>query len=188
MLARQWSTTGLLLVAFAGAWSCTGANPDYMQTTCEVGLRLCVDSPRRPSYPVVCGRNTAGQLTLIDERCPQGAQCQAGLCLAPSGAKSCSRQRDCGATEACVPLLKDASAKALAQFCLPAAAAALAPAQRCERDEDCKTFFCVPFRNGNFCLKACTDDKDCTSPESCRPVDMTITGIAGRVQSCNPPR
>ena len=171
-------------LALPCAVCCTAENPAYMMgTPCEVGLRQCVMSMRR-DYPVVCGRNEAGNLALLDERCPTAATCQAGLCMAPAGAKGCGRQADCQKTEVCVPLLGEG--KALATYCLPSAAALAAPAQRCDIDDDCQSYLCLPFRTGSRCLKACATALDCEIPDECRSLNITVTGVAGAVKTCLP--
>jgi hypothetical protein len=181
MVRGRAALAALALLCAAG---CTAPNPAYMmETPCEVGARQCVMSPRR-AYPVVCGRDDSGSLALLDERCPTPAACQAGLCQAPTGAKACARQGDCAKTEVCVPLVGEG--RALAAVCLPAAAAIAAPGQRCELDEDCQSYLCLPFRTGNRCLKTCATALDCEIPDECRSLNITVTGVAGAIKSCLP--
>lgn len=164
--------------------SCTATNPEF-DSPCAAGARVCVESPRRASYPVVCGQNEAGKLALLDERCPGGI-CQSGLCASPPGAKSCGSQGDCSKGEVCAPLVTSSDFTTLAYFCLPAAQAPLTPGQRCDADEDCQSYLCLPYRNGNFCLRACRTGQDCTIPDDCRSLNITITGVSGTIQSCSP--
>ncbi|MCS6914741.1 MAG: hypothetical protein RMK29_18835 [Myxococcales bacterium] len=178
-------TGRLAMAVLVIASACTAPNPDFMmQTPCQAGLRQCVMTPRG-NYPVVCGLHERGELTLLAERCPSSAACQAGLCVPPADAPSCTRQRDCRTGQVCVPLVA-AEGRMLSGFCIPAGTGSAAPGQRCETDENCQTHLCLPFRNGNYCLRACRADQDCDIPDECRELNITVTGVAGRIRSCLP--
>lgn len=174
-------TMAVLLAATA----CTAPNPGFMmQMPCEAGLRQCVMTARG-AYPVVCGLDERGEMALLAERCPSSAACQAGLCVPPAGARGCTRQRDCDRGQVCVPLVTT-EGRALEGFCLPSVAAGAEPGQRCERDDDCQSYLCLPFRTGNYCLRTCRTAQDCNIPDECRELNITVTGVAGRIRSCLP--
>lgn len=186
---RVRALPGFLVLSWV---ACTAPNPLYNSDgVCQPADRTCVDSPRRPPYPVVCGLGPDGALSFQEERCPAGARCQEGLCVAPAGARSCAQkgQGECAKGEACVPLVSDATARTLGAFCVAAATAAKAgPGEACEKDEDCQTYLCLPYLSGNRCLRACRERQGCTIPDECRALNVTITGISGTIHSCAPVR
>ena len=173
----------LLPFAVACLATCTAPNPTFMETTCDAGSRQCVVS-QGGSYPVVCTKDDGGRMALVQERCPVSAECQAGLCAAPVGAKRCTRQPDCEATQVCVPLVGEQ--RTLQSFCLPLPIAERAPQDPCSVDKDCKSYFCLPSSSGNRCLKTCAAAEDCKIPDECRSLNITVTGVAGAIQTCLP--
>lgn len=166
--------------------ACTVPNPDYVPDAgdCPLGERRCIKSLEGDFFPVVCTQTDGGGGLLVREPCPAQAACKAGRCAAPDGAQGCSRQRDCGAGEVCVPLLSGAQ---VASFCLPAQVGLLQPGARCQRDAECQSLLCLQHKSGKFCLKACKDDSDCGIPNVCGPFRVTVSGIQAMIGSCTQP-
>jgi hypothetical protein len=163
--------------------ACTAPNPLYTSDAafCTIGTRQCLNSPNgtSPPTPVVCGLGTDG-LTLLTDRCPTGAQCQDGLCVPPTGAMTCVRQKDCPG-QSCVPLV---NGDALGTFCI-SNNGMVAPGGACQADSDCQSFLCLQQSTGKFCLEVCQTAKDCGIPRQCIPFNVTVTGIQGSILSCS---
>lgn len=175
---------GALIVASFSVFGCTAPNPEYPEPlSCAPGERRC--APSADSAMVqVCGRTLEGELTLIDEPCPQGTLCDGGRCAPAEGARSCTRQRDCESGTSCVPLVKDGAVKS---FCVPEQPAPIVAGDPCVRDHDCQSYHCLQQVQGRYCLLACGSDNHCPlATPRCQALNVTITGVQGMVGSCSP--
>lgn len=168
---------------------CTTPNPEYV-APCQLGERVCSQAGGgdRP-VTLVCGLGTDDEAVQIEEPCPLATQCEDGRCAPGVGARSCTGQSECAATEVCTPLVHStlSGTGGVGSYCVPALASApAAPLTSCQRDADCQSYRCLQHASGRFCLMACTNDTSCGKKARCLGFNVTITGVQGMVRSCSP--
>ena len=182
---------GLLAVLALSVAACTTDNPEYQGPVCEPGQRRCGTAVMGSGQAVaqVCGRAADDSVAYIDEACPLSAACDAGRCTAPAGARACRAQRDCDdAGQICAALVSSATQPpAVAMFCVPKPAAAVAPGAACTTDSDCQSYRCLQHARGRYCLQACEAGNQCATRASCLSLNVTISGVQGTVLTCSPP-
>ena len=190
---RNGLCLSLALVAVvvpSGLAACTSANPEYV-APCTLGERSCAASADDRPITQVCGLSGSGEAVLIDEPCPLATRCDGGRCAPGVGARPCTGQSECSATEVCTPLVQTAAAAGsldvVGSYCVPALSSApAAPGTACQRDADCQSYRCLQHIKGRFCLKACGSDTQCGPSARCLGFNVTITGVQGMVRSCSP--
>jgi hypothetical protein len=180
----------LCLGAVATLGACTSTNPEYV-APCSLGERSCGATTDDRPITQVCGLNSSGEAVLLDEPCPLATRCDGGRCSPGVGARPCTGQSECAATEVCTPLVQVAAAPGsldvLGGYCVPALGGApAAPGTACQRDADCQSYRCLQHIKGRFCLKACGSDTQCGPSARCLGFNVTITGVQGMVRSCSP--
>lgn len=181
---------GLVLFSVSGLAACTSTNPEYV-APCTLGERSCAASTDDRPITQVCGLSGSGEAVLIDEPCPLATRCDGGHCAPGVGARPCTGQSECAATEVCTPLVQTAAAPGsldvVGSYCVPALSSApAAPGTACQRDADCQSYRCLQHIKGRFCLKACGSDTQCGPSARCLGFNVTITGVQGMVRSCSP--
>lgn len=185
MSASALAKTATVL-SLLGLLHCTSGNPEFPEGgMCQPGDRSC-GPPRDRPIAIVCGRDSSDRIISIEEPCPLSSQCDAGRCLPGDGQPACQKQADCGSGQSCVPLVADAGAAQLGTFCVPSqpAPASVPPGGTCTRDSDCTTYRCLQGATRRYCFFACQNDTDCGLPVTCRPSNITISGIQGTVRAC----
>ncbi|MFO0577838.1 MAG: hypothetical protein U1A78_27845 [Polyangia bacterium] len=191
--ARGRALAGLAfyaLLSLSGLAACTSQNPEYV-APCTLGERSCAASTDDRPITQVCGLSGSGEAVLIDEPCPLATRCDGGRCAPGVGARPCTGQSECAATEVCTPLVQTAAAPGsldvVGSYCVPALSSApAAPGTACQRDADCQSYRCLQHIKGRFCLKACGSDTQCGPSARCLGFNVTITGVQGMVRSCSP--
>lgn len=180
------SSRWLVCLLVAGVdFGCTATNPDYPEPpSCALGERHCKGDDGNSTVSQVCGRDTFGELVLIDEACPTGAHCEAGHCVAAPGLATCTRQSDCDSGKSCVPLVQGAT---LRSFCVPNQTATIPPGAACTDDRSCQSYHCLQQAQGRYCLLTCGSDNHCPlATPRCQALNVTISGVQGMVGSCSP--
>jgi hypothetical protein len=173
-----------LFLAVSGG--CTTTNPDFpMADSCSPGDRKCADPAPSPPVAMVCGRDENDMPGFINEPCPAATLCTSGLCTPSQGLMTCHSQTECAAGQVCVPLVADADARTVANYCVPAASAAAAPGQSCAKDSDCQSYRCLQNPSGKYCLQACATAQNCAASTTCRSFSVTVNGVQGTVLSCS---
>ncbi len=167
-----------------GLASCTAPNPDFQppSTGCSAGQRSCSGA-----RPVECDP-TDGGTRLLNAACPSSGGCEAGRCVPPDGAQPCNHEQACLPGGSCMPFVDPQSGN-LATFCAPAEGETPGGLP-CTQPGECRSDTCLHFNNSQFkrlCYLACQSDGDCTPPQRCRPIPVTVTGVQGTIQGCSPP-
>ena len=175
MALRSAGCGSAAALALCAALGCSVGNPEFV---CQPGEHQCAGG-----RPVECQPSDGG-VRLGPAQCPAAAGCSAGRCVAPPGAKSCARDRDCAAL-ACTPLVAGGG---LATSCLKPEGA-VAGAMPCTKSSQCRSGLCIgplPPTGKQLCYLACQTDADCAPSDKCRSFSITITGIQGTLKGCGP--